>query len=57
MIFEIIVSTSLIIITLIETANLFLIDSAFNVINEFIKGDERDIHKKDHSEEYLSMFN
>ncbi|KAA6375697.1 MAG: hypothetical protein EZS28_028777 [Streblomastix strix] len=46
MIFEIIVSTSLLIITLVETANLCLIASAFDVINEFIKGDEKD-HSKD----------
>ncbi|KAA6362407.1 MAG: hypothetical protein EZS28_042066 [Streblomastix strix] len=45
------------IFTLVEIANLFLIASAFDVINELVKGVERDILKKDHSEEYLSMFN
>ncbi|KAA6388646.1 MAG: hypothetical protein EZS28_015829 [Streblomastix strix] len=53
---QIYIGTSLLIITVVETANLFLIASAFDVINGFIKADEKEQPKKDQSD-YLSMFN
>ncbi|KAA6354779.1 MAG: hypothetical protein EZS28_049694, partial [Streblomastix strix] len=40
-------------IYIVETANLFLIASAFDVINGFIKADEKEQPKKDQSD-YLS---
>ncbi|KAA6391481.1 MAG: hypothetical protein EZS28_012993, partial [Streblomastix strix] len=58
---QIYISTSPIIITLVETANLFLIASGFNEINEFIKADGTDHSKEQQqsclSKDYLSIYN
>ncbi|KAA6382871.1 MAG: hypothetical protein EZS28_021602, partial [Streblomastix strix] len=41
----------------VQIANLFLKANAFDVINELVKGEEKDIHKKDHLEDYISIYN